>query len=432
LYSYRKNEIMNERVITAIDIGSSKIATIVGIETKDSDELRIIGFNSTPSRGIKKGLIVDIDKVAGAIEESLERAERMAGQKINHAFVSVGGPHIASLNSRGVVAVANTQGEITQEDVNRVVEAARAISLSSTKQIIEVTPRDFIVDGQEGIRNPIGMSGVRLEVDTHIITASQINLKNIERCIEDLGVQNDGFLFAGLASAESVLTDTEKELGVACVDIGGGKTDIALYVDGALSYSSSLPIGARHITNDIAVGTRVSLDSAEKIKLFLSKHLKSADRQKKNVEQLPLNELHIQESLDNLSVKTIVDGIIGPRLEELFKLVGDEIMKSTYFEQIPSGLVVTGGGALTIGVSEMGKKVIGLPVRVGIPVGVTGLIDEILDPQFAATVGLILYGQRQANKVKESSFGDFGSMFKGVSVKGQTDKLKNFFKQFIP
>lgn len=423
---------MNERVITAIDIGSSKIATIVGIETKESDELRIIGFNSTPSRGIKKGLIVDIDKVAGAIEESLERAERMAGQKINHAFVSVGGPHIASLNSRGVVAVANTQGEITKEDVNRVVEAARAISLSSTKQIIEVTPRDFIVDGQEGIRNPIGMSGVRLEVDTHIITASQINLKNIERCIEDLGVKNDGFLFAGLASAESVLTDTEKELGVACVDIGGGKTDIALYVDGALSYSSSLPIGARHITNDIAVGTRVSLDSAEKIKLFLSKHLKSSQRAKKDPELLPLQDLHIEESLDNVSVKTIVDGIIGPRLEELFKLVGDEIMKSTYFEQIPSGLVVTGGGALTIGVSEMGKKVIGLPVRIGIPVGVTGLIDEILDPQFAATVGLILYGQKQASKTNDSSFSDFGSMFKGVSMKGQTDKLKNFFKQFIP
>ena len=424
---------MSERVITAIDIGSSKIATIVGIETKDSDELRIIGFNSTPSRGIKKGLIVDIDKVAGAIEESLERAERMAGQKINHAFVSVGGPHISSLNSRGVVAVANTQGEITHEDVNRVVEAARAISLSSTKQIIEVTPRDFIVDGQEGIRNPIGMSGVRLEVDTHIITASQINLKNIERCIEDLGVHNDGFLFAGLASAESVLTDTEKELGVACVDIGGGKTDIALYIDGALSYSSSLPIGARHITNDIAVGTRVSLDSAEKIKLFLSKHLKSSQHQKKTVEQLPLSDLHIEESLDSVSVKTIVDGIIGPRLEELFKLVGDEIMKSTYFEQIPSGLVVTGGGALTIGVCEMGKKIIGLPVRIGIPVGVTGLIDEILDPQFAATVGLILYGQKQGNKVKESSsFGDFGSLFKGVSINGQVGKFKNFFKQFIP
>ena len=433
LYSYCKNEIMNDRAITAIDIGSSKIATIVGIEAKDSDELRIIGFNSTASKGIKKGLIVDIDKVAGAIEESLERAERMAGQKINHAFVSVGGPHIISLNSRGVVAVANTQGEITQEDINRVVEAARAISLSSTKQIIEVTPRDFIVDGQEGIRNPVGMSGVRLEVDTHIITASQINLKNIKRCIEDLGVQNDGFLFAGLASAESVLTDTEKELGVACVDIGGGKTDIALYVDGALSYSSSLPVGARHITNDIAVGTRVSLDSAEKIKLFLSKYLKTQDRQKKNGDQIPLKELHIEESLDNVSVKTIVDGIIGPRLEELFKLVGDEIIKSTYFEQIPSGLVVTGGGALTIGVVEMGKKVIGLPVRIGIPGGVTGLIDEILDPQFAATVGLVLYGQKQSHKMKDtSSFGDFGSMFKGVSLNGQVGKLKNFFRQFIP
>lgn len=423
---------MNERVITAIDIGSSKIATIVGLESRDSDELRIVGFNSAPSKGIKKGLIVDINKVASAIEESLERAERMAGQKINHALVSVGGPHIASLNSRGVVAVANTQGEITQEDINRVIEAARAISLSSTKQIIEVTPRDFIVDGQEGIRNPIGMSGVRLEVDTHIITASQINLKNIERCIEDLGVQNDGFLFAGLASAESVLTDTEKELGVACVDIGGGKTDIALYVDGALSYSCSLPIGARHITNDIAVGTRVSLDSAEKIKLFLSKHLKSSSQQKKNVDQLPLQDLHIEESLDTVSVKTIVDGIIGPRLEELFKLVGDEIMKSTYFEQIPSGLVVTGGGALTIGVAEMGRKVIGLPVRVGVPSGVTGLIDEILDPQFAAIVGLILYGRRQGAKVKENSFGDFGSMFKGVSVNGSITQLKSFFKQFIP
>ena len=423
---------MNERIITAIDIGSSKIATIVGIETKDSDELRVIGFNSAPSRGIKKGLIVDIEKVAGAIEESLERAERMAGQKINHAFVSVGGPHIASLNSRGVVAVANTQGEITQEDIDRVVEAARAISLSSTKQIIEVSPRDFIVDGQEGIRNPIGMIGVRLEVDTHIITASQINLKNIERCIEDLGVKNDGFLFAGLASAESVLTDTEKELGVACVDIGGGKTDIALYVDGALSYSSSLPIGARHITNDIAVGTRVSLDSAEKIKLFLSKHLKSADRQKINTDKISFRELNIEESLDSISVKTIVDGIIGPRLEELFKLVGDEIMKSTYFEQIPSGLVVTGGGALTVGVSEMGKKVIGLPVRIGVPGGVTGLIDEILDPQFSAIVGLILFGQKHAHRVKDESFADFGSMFKGVSVNGQVGKLKNFFKQFIP
>ena len=423
---------MNERVITAIDIGSSKIATIVGLESKETDELRIIGFNSAPSKGVKKGLIVDIDKVTESIEESLERAERMAGQKITHSFVSVGGPHISSLNSRGVVAVANTQGEITQDDVDRVIEAARAISLSSTRQIIEVNPRDFIVDGQEGIKNPVGMSGVRLEVDTHIITASQINLKNIERCIEDLGVHNDGFLFAGLAAAESVLTDTERELGVACVDIGGGKTDIALYIDGALSYSTSIPVGAKHITNDIAVGIPVSIDSAEKIKLFLSKHLKTNDKTKKMPEHLPMHELVIAEQLENFSIKTIVDGIIGPRLEELFKLVGDEIMKSTYFEQIPSGLVITGGGALTVGVLEMGRKVIGLPVRIGVPGKVTGLIDEILDPQYAATVGLILYGQRHATQAQTGSSVDFGSFFKGFSMGNSTDKVKSFFKQFIP
>lgn len=422
---------MNERVITAIDIGSSKIATIVGLDSKENDELRIVGFNSTPSKGVKKGLIVDIDKVTESIEESLERAERMAGQKITHAFVSVGGPHISSLNSRGVVAVANTQGEITQEDVNRVIEAARAISLSSTRQIIEVNPRDFIVDGQEGIKNPVGMSGVRLEVDTHIITASQINLKNIERCIEDLGVHNDGFLFAGLASAESVLTDTERELGVVCVDIGGGKTDVALYVDGALSYSTSIPVGARHITNDIAVGVPVSIDSAEKIKLFLSKHLR-ANKKGKLPEQLPMHELVIGETLDNFSVKNVIDGIVAPRLEELFRLVGDEIMKSTYFEQVPSGLVITGGGALTVGILETAKKIIGLPVRVGIPGKVTGLIDEILDPQYASTVGLILYGQSHGGTVKEGSSLDFGSFFKGVSVGGSVDKLKSFFKQFIP
>ncbi len=423
---------MSDRIITAIDIGSSKIATIVGIDTKDSDELRIVGFNSTPSRGIKKGLIIDIDKVSESVEESLERAERMAGQKITSAYVSVGGPHISSLNSRGVVAVAQAHGEITSEDVARVIEAARAISLSSTRQIIEVTPRDFIVDGQEGIRNPIGMSGVRLEVDTHIITASQINLKNIGRCIEDLGVQNSGFLFAGLASAESVLTETEKELGVACVDIGGGKTDISLYVDGALSYSSSLPIGARHITNDIAVGLRVSLDSAEKIKLFLSRYFKPSDRTKKIPEQLPMHELVIPEQLDGFTPKTVIDGIIAPRLEELYKLIGEEIVKSSYMEQIPSGLVVTGGGAHTTGIIEMGRKVIGLPVRVGVPGGVTGLIDEILDPQFAATVGLILYGRSHGGEVKEGSWVDMGSMFKGISGGVSPDKIKNFFKQFIP
>ena len=264
---------MSDKILAAVDIGSSKVATIVGVKSSESQDLRIIGFHSSASKGVKKGLIVDIDEITMAVEESVEKTERMAGHKVNQVFISVGGPHISSLNSHGVVAISNPQGEIVEEDVNRAVDAARAISISNTREVIEVMPREYVVDGQAGIKNPIGMTGIRLEVDTHIITASHTNLKNLERCISELGLANNGFIFAGLASAQAVLTDTEKELGVAVVDIGGGKTDICLYIEGALSYSSSIAVGAKHITNDIAVGLRVSLQSAEKIKLHLSNFL---------------------------------------------------------------------------------------------------------------------------------------------------------------
>ena len=348
------------------------------------------------------------------------------------ALVSVGGPHISSLNSRGVVAVADSQGEISETDINRVIEAARAISLSTTRQIIEVSPRDFVVDGQEGIKNPIGMSGVRLEVETHIITASHTNLKNIDRCMESIGVGNRGFIFAGLASSEAVLTETEKELGVVCVDVGGGKTDIALYVDGSLSYSSSIPIGARHITNDIAVGLRVSLDSAEKIKLYLSNKLEhGGSKIRKKIEELNFNELQLPEMVDNLDMKTLIDGIIGPRLEEIYKMVSDEIIKSNFIDLIPSGLVITGGGALTVGILEMGRKTIGLPVRIGVPGKISGLIDEIIDPQFSTTVGLILYGRKNIMN-KEEGFKNFNKILKDFSLGSSVGKMKDFFKQFIP
>ncbi|MCL4375065.1 cell division protein FtsA [Patescibacteria group bacterium] len=423
---------MAEEVICGIDIGSSKVATVVGTRSTSDEELRIIGFDSTRSRGVKKGLIVDIDNVTAAVEESVEKAERMAGHKINQAFVTVGGPHISSLNSHGVVAVANRQNEIVEEDVQRAVDAARAISLSTTRQVIEVLPRDYVVDGQAGIKNPVGMSGVRLEVDTHIITASLTNLKNIERCFSDLGIANAGFIFSGLASAEAVLTDTEKELGVVLVDIGGGKSDICIYVDGSLSYSSAIAVGARHITNDIAVGTRVSLESAEKIKLHLSAHF-ARERQstaKKN-EEINLAALHLPENISDLSLKTLVNGIIAPRLEEIFKMIGDEITKSGFAEVVPSGLVVSGGGALTVGIVELGRKILGLPIRVGTPTQVTGLVDEVIDPQYAATVGLILYGRK--NIMSEEGRGkNFNRIFKDFSLGGSLTQVRNFFKQFIP
>ncbi len=419
---------MNEQIISAIDIGSFKTATIVGLKSEKEDQIRIIGFNSTPSRGVKRGLIVDIDQVSSSIEESIEKAERMAGHKINKVFVSVGGPHITSLNSHGVVAVSNPQGEINEDDVARAVDAARAISLSSTKQIIEVTPRDFIVDGQSGIKNPIGMTGVRLEVDTHIITASQTNLKNLDRCLQLLGLQNAGFIFSGLASSESVLNETEKELGVVLADIGGGKTDICIYVDGSLSYSTSIPIGARHITNDIAIGLRVSLDSAEKIKLHLSNMRGKAG---KKDGEINLAALNLPENVNEVSYKTIFDGIIVSRLEEIFKLIFEEVEKSNLNTAIPSGLVITGGGALTVGILETGRKVLGLPLRVGNPEGVGGLIDEIMNPQSATIVGLLLYSLKNSLK-SEENWKNFNTVLKDFSVGNYVGKVKSFFKQFIP
>jgi cell division protein FtsA len=424
---------MSDLLICGIDIGSSKIATVVGIESKESDEVRIIGFNSTASKGVKKGLIVDIDQVTSAVEESVEKAERMAGHKLSKAFVSVGGPHISSLNSHGVVAVSNPQNEINANDVSRVIEAARAISLSTTRQIIEVSPREYSVDGQAGIKNPIGMSGVRLEVDTHIITASATNLKNIDRVLTDLGITNDGYIFSGLASAEAVLSDTEKDLGCVVVDIGGGKIDLCIYVEGALSYSASVPVGAKHITNDIAVGLRVSLESAEKIKNFLSKYttIPQIPGKRKTYDQINLQELHIPEQLNDISAKTIIEGIIGPRLEEIYTCIGEEIQKSGFEKQVPSGVVLTGGGALTVGMIEAGKKYLGLPIRVGIPDKATGLVDEILDPQFASTIGLIFYGKKNIMS-DHNNQKDFNKIFNNMSVNSSLGKIKNLFKQFIP
>lgn len=423
---------MADQLICGIDVGSSKIATVIAMRTKEEDKPRILGFHATRARGVKRGLIVDIDQVASAMEESVEKAERMAGHKVTHAFVSVGGPHIASINSQGVVAVSHPQEGILAEDVHRAVEAARAISLSATRNIIDVTPREYIVDGQAGIKNPIGMSGVRLEVDTHIITASSTNLKNIDRCLSDLGIANDGYIFAGLASAEAVLTDTEKELGVVLIDMGGGKIDMTIYADGALSYSGSIPIGARHVTNDIAVGLRVSLESAEKIKLYLSsKPGLDLTKHKKKDDQLDLSSLQLPEQLSDVSVKMLLDGIIGSRLEEMYKMVGAEVEKSGFAAQIPSGVVITGGGALTVGMVEMGRKILGLPIRAGVPQDVGGLLDEVLNPQYSTTVGLILQSDEHIMD-SESGMRRFQSVLTNFSMGGLLGRIKEMVKQFIP
>ncbi len=430
---------MRDKIIAGIDIGTSKITTIIAA-VKEEGPLHIIGVSTVDSKGLRKGQVVDIEDAVGAISPSLEGAERMAGCSVNSAFISIGGSHIASQNSHGVVAVANPETEITLQDVNRVVDAARAISLSSSREVIHVLPRGFTVDGQDGIADPIGMTGVRLEVDTHLVTGGATAIRNLEKCVQELGVTVEGMVFGGLASAQAVLSDTEKELGVTLVDIGGGTTDIAIFVEGALSYSSVIPIGAKNITNDLAIGLRVSLESSEKIKLLLSQKNRSptlpdddAHSKQKQVDEIDMSELNLPEDLKKVSRKTLVEGIIKPRLNEIFAMVGLEIKKSGFGGMTPSGLVLCGGGAETVGIVEAARRNLAMPVRVGIPTHVTGLVDEILLPAYATGVGLVVYGSRMGLREAQPQFlNKVGKITGKFPVKGILGKVLDVLKTFLP
>lgn len=408
--------------ISSIDIGSTKITTLVAqVREEDPSKIHIVGASSSPSKGIRKGQIVNIDEAVESIVESVEAAERMAGYNVARAWVSVDGAHISSQNSQGVVAISDPHGEISNEDVRRVLEAARAISLPTSSEILHVVPRSYSVDSQQGVKDPIGMTGVRLEVETHIITGSVTALKNLTKCVSEVGCDIAGLAFGGLASGLAVLTDTEKELGVVCVDIGGGTTDIIIYVDGALSYSSVLPVGARNVTNDLAIGLRISLESAEKIKIFISQN-----RNKDKEDEIDLSPLGLPEEMKSISYKTLVEGIIRPRLNELFQMISSEIKKSNLAGLTPAGLVICGGGALTVGLIDSAKRILSMPVRIGYPSGLTGLIDEIENPAFATSVGLL---KCAIDNSEESPSGNFLNKLPLTGVMG---KISNALKSLLP
>lgn len=431
------------QIIAGVDIGSSKIVTIIASSVSDSEEekWRVIGVANTPSKGIRKGQIVNIEETTTSLLECVEAAERMAGYNINRALVAISGPHIASSNSRGVVAVAEPEAEINKDDIKRVIEAAQALSLPASREIIHVIPRYFTVDGQEGIKDPAGMSGVRLEVETNIITGSSTAIKNLTRSVSEIGVDAQSLVVSGLAAAESVLTETEKELGVVLVDIGGGTTDIVIYVEGSPFYTSVLPIGAKNVTNDLAIGLRLSLESAEKIKIALStkKEKEEEDEDKeegeektKNDDEIDLTDLGITEEAKTISRKTLVEGIIKPRLNEIFTMVALEIKKSGATGLTPSGVVLCGGGAQTVGIVDSAKRVLAMPVRVGQPNNLTGLIDDIQTPEYAVATGLVLY---KAKEAPETSFFPLGRLGKGlqrIPGKGVANKFIDLIKSFLP
>lgn len=430
------------RIIVGIDVGTYKIVTVVAKVIESV--VQVLGVSEVKSQGIRKGQVVDIEEAVGAINASLEAAERMAGYSASHVIVSLGGNQIESQNSRGVVAISDPKGEITSTDLLRVIDAAKAISIPSTREIIHVLPRNYIVDGQEGIKDPVGMSGIRLEVDTHIITANGVSVRNLEKAFSEVGVDVDSFAFSGYASSLSVLSDTEKELGVVLVDIGAGTTDISIYTEGSVSYSSVLAIGARHVTNDLAIGLRISLESAEKIKLFLSqdqsrKIVRTEDvetgeegEKTKSSDEIDLSPLGLPEEIRKASQKTLVDGIIRPRLNEICTMIGLEIKKSGFGGQTPAGIVLTGGGALTVGIRDSARRTLAMPVRIGLPTDVKGIVDEIQHPAFSTAIGLIMYGARNTSG-KTSSLGGL-SMPKigGFGASKMMKKIVNFIKTFIP
>lgn len=427
---------MESKILVAIDVGTYKIVTVIAKVVENV--ISVLGVSEVKSQGIRKGQVVDIEEAVHAINSSLEAAERMAGYSASHVIVSLGGSQIDCQNSRGVVAVATPNGEISESDLQRVIDAAKAISIPSTRDIIHVLPRNYIVDGQEGIKDPVGMSGTRLEVDTHIVTANTVSLRNLEKAFSEVGVDVDCFAFSGYASSLAVLSDTEKELGVVLVDIGAGTTDISIYTEGSVAYSSVLAIGARHVTNDLAIGLRISLESAEKIKLYFSqaqgKRVVKVDENddakgQKPSDEVDLSSLNLSEDIRKVSQKTLVDGIIRPRLNEICTMIGLEIKKSGFAAQTPAGVVFTGGGALTVGLREVARRTLAMPVRIGMPTDVKGIIDEVQHPAFSTAIGLILYGMSNSTAKQSSRFSLPGGNF-GFSK--TVKKFLNLIKTFIP
>jgi len=419
------------KIVAGIELGSSKVATLIAQIAVDPAtfevSINIVGVASVSSQGVKKGQIVDIEETVEAAISSIEAAERMAGYNLDNAYIALGGAHVTSQNSHGVVAVSDPDGEITQDDVERVIEGASAVSLPSSREVIHVVPREYIVDGEAGVKDAVGMSGVRLEVDTHIITASSAAIKNVKKAVTEIGIEIEDLVFSGFASAEAVLSNTEKELGCVVVDIGGGTTSVAAFNDGAISYSGVIPIGAKNVTNDLAIGLRVSLESAEKIKVFLSDNAKKTKKGKDEGDVLDLESLGISE-VKNVSKRTLVDGIIRPRLNEIFTMVRLELDKVGVSNRVPSGVVITGGGAETVDVEESARRMLSLPVRIGKPKGIGGLIDDVITPSFSTCVGLIIYGSKLEPKEGLTSF---GKRLK-LPTKGLAGKLVDAIKNLLP
>lgn len=374
-----------ENLVVGLDIGTTKICAIVGAMTEEG--LDVVGIGTSPSRGMRKGVVINIESTVTAIRKALQEAELMAGCEIKSVFAGIAGGHIKGINSQGVIAIKNR--EVANEDVRRVIDAAKALAIPMDREVIHILPQEFIIDDQDGIKEPLGMSGVRLEARVHIVTGAVASAQNIIKSCNKAGVDVGDIVLEQLASSEAVLTHDEKDLGVALVDIGGGTTDIAIFVDGAIKHTSVLSLGGNHLTNDIAVGLRTPSAEAEKIKQASGCCLSSMVGKDETIEVPSVGGRE-----PRILSRQLLAEILEPRVEEIFTLVNREIVKSGYEDLIASGVVLTGGSAILPGMPELAEQIFDLPVRRGKPIGIGGLIDVVNSPIYATGVGLVKYGSR--------------------------------------
>ena len=372
-------------LIVGLDIGTTKICAIVG-EVTHSGEVDIVGIGTHPSKGLRKGVVINIEATVGSIKHAISEAELMAGVEVSHVYAGIAGGHIRGLNSHGIVAVKDR--EVSRYDMDRVIGAARAIAIPQDREIIHILPQEYVIDEQDGIREPMGMSGVRLEAKVHIVTGAVTSAQNIVKCAQRCGLTVADIVLEQLASSEAVLSQDEKDLGVALIDIGGGTTDIAIWCDGSIVHTSVLAVGGDHITNDIAVGLRTPTDEAERIKRRDGCAMTALVGKDDTIE-VP----SVGGRKPRVLAKQILTEIIEPRVEEMFSLVQQEITRTGYGDLLASGVVITGGSTLLPGMPEMAEDILGLPVRCGLPHGVGGLVDVVKSPMYATGVGLVLYGR---------------------------------------
>ncbi|MGR8934632.1 MAG: cell division protein FtsA [Gammaproteobacteria bacterium] len=375
----------DRKLIVGLDIGTSKVAALVAEHTSSGD-IEIVGIGSTPSRGLKKGVVVNLESTVQSIQRAVEEAELMAGCQIHSVFAGIAGSHIKSLNSHGIVAIKDK--EVTQYDIDRVIDSARAVAIPADQKIVHILPQEFVIDQQEGIKEPIGMSGIRLEAKVHIVTGSASAAQNITRCIRRCGLEVEDVVLEQLASCTAVLTEDEKELGVCLIDIGGGTTDIAVYSDGAIRHTAVIPIAGDQVTNDIAVALRTPTLNAEEIK---RKHACALTQLTSADETIDVPSIGDRASRQ-ISKQNLAE-IIEPRYEELMLLVQAELRRSGYEDLIAAGVVITGGSSKVRGLSELAEEIFHMPVRVGLPQHVTGLTDVVNNPIYSTAVGLVLYGK---------------------------------------